>query len=215
MVARFDAYTFDSDKRQVTDGDGVDVHLTTKAFDLLYLLISEAPRVVTKADLHQRLWPDTFVSDATLVSLIKELRRMLPARRSDVPAIRTVHGVGYAFSGGLLAPLPGPAFVARWIEMGGRRYPLQPGENIIGREPSATVRIDLAGVSRRHARIVIDDYAVFLEDLGSKNGTKLRNERVQAPAPLRDGDQIAIGQTLMRFRVSDLGMSTDTAFVPD
>jgi len=214
VIAHFDVYTFDSDKRQVTAG-GTVVHLTPKAFDLLSILISEAPRVVTKSDLHRRLWPDTFVADATLVSLIKELRRELRNRESDTPTIRTAHGVGYAFSGPLLAPAPGRPDIARWIEMGTRRIPLQPGDNVIGRDPSATVWIDLEGVSRRHARIVIDDRGARLEDLGSKNGTKLRSVRLEGPAVLRDGDDIAVGLTLMLYRVSDLGISTATVVAPD
>ena len=214
MIARFDAYAFDSDKRQVTAGDNSEVHLTAKAFDLLHLLVSAAPRVVTKGDLHQRLWPDTFVSDATLASLVKELRRMLPARQGDEPIVRTVHGVGYAFSARLLNATS-QAHVAKWIEIGTRRIALKPGENMIGRDPSATVSVDLGGVSRRHARIVIDERGAWLEDLGSKNGTKLRNARLQAREALRDGDDIAVGSTLMVYRSSDMGISTETDVVPD
>jgi len=114
VVARFDVYTFDSARRQVTTDGGGEVHLTPKAFDLLALLISEAPRVVTKDDLHRRLWPDAFVSDATLVGLIKELRHTLPPRDGDVPIIRTSHGIGYAFSGHLLAAVPGQEYTTRW-----------------------------------------------------------------------------------------------------
>jgi DNA-binding winged helix-turn-helix (wHTH) protein len=74
-----------------------EIHLTPKAFDLLTLLIASAGRVVTKKELHERLWPDTFVSDATLVGLIKMLRRTLGDHDRRAPTIRTMHGVGYAF----------------------------------------------------------------------------------------------------------------------
>ena len=100
MIARFDEFTLDVDRRQLSRL-GVDVHLTPKAFDLLALLIDQAPRVVHKAELHERLWPGTFVSDATLVGLVKELRRALEARDSALPLIRTAHRVGYAFGGSL------------------------------------------------------------------------------------------------------------------
>jgi len=46
----------------------------------------------------QRLWSGTFVSDATLVGLIKEVRRALDDRKANAPLIRTAHGVGYAFA---------------------------------------------------------------------------------------------------------------------
>ena len=79
--------------------DGDAIHLTPKAFDLLGLLLESAPRVVPKGELHERLWSGTFVSDATLAGLVKELRRALNHPSSDGPVIRTSHGVGYAFSG--------------------------------------------------------------------------------------------------------------------
>ena len=61
MSARFGPFELDSDRRQLLKS-GSDVHLTPKAFDLLALLTAEAPRVVKKGELHERLWPGTFVS---------------------------------------------------------------------------------------------------------------------------------------------------------
>jgi DNA-binding winged helix-turn-helix (wHTH) protein len=95
VTVRLGTFVLDSDRRQVMRGEAV-VHLTAKAFDLLLLLVDEAPRVVRKAELHQRLWPDTFVSDAALGALVKELRRALDDRDPRTPIIRTAHGVGYA-----------------------------------------------------------------------------------------------------------------------
>ena len=68
--------TFDSSLRQVTC-DGCEIDLTPKAFDLLTLLLANAGRVVTKQEVHAALWPDTLVSEATLVGLVKMLRRTL------------------------------------------------------------------------------------------------------------------------------------------
>ena len=61
---RFGPFTLDSDRRQLTHSERGELHLTPKAFDLLALLVAEAPRVVRKGELHERLWPGTFVSDA-------------------------------------------------------------------------------------------------------------------------------------------------------
>ena len=72
MIARFAGFILDSDRRQLLR-DSAEVHLTPKAFDLLTLLVTEAPRVVSKPELHRHLWPTTFVSDTTLVGLVKEL----------------------------------------------------------------------------------------------------------------------------------------------
>jgi TolB-like protein/DNA-binding winged helix-turn-helix (wHTH) protein len=96
MRTCFGPFTFDSALRLVTCG-GREIHLTPKAFDLLALLLTEAGRVVTKQELHERLWPDTFVADATLIGLVKTLRRKLDDRDARAPIIRTTHGVGYAF----------------------------------------------------------------------------------------------------------------------
>ena len=76
MKLLLDDVSFDSDARQVSRG-GVEVHLSPKAFDLLHVLVDARPRVLTKQDLHKRLWPDTFVSDTNLASLIAEIREAL------------------------------------------------------------------------------------------------------------------------------------------
>ena len=99
MIVRFRGWTFDSGRRQVVDDGGQVVHLTPKAFDLLAVLLERAPEVVRKADLHEQVWPGTFVSDATLVGVIKELRRAFGDRDQSAPLIRTSYGIGYAFGG--------------------------------------------------------------------------------------------------------------------
>jgi pSer/pThr/pTyr-binding forkhead associated (FHA) protein len=82
---------------------------------------------------------------------------------------------------------------------------------VIGRDESSALWIDDAQVSRRHARIVIDDSGAVLEDLGSKNGTYLRGKRVKAPRKLADEDEVTIGPASMIFRVFKQTASTATA----
>jgi len=210
VSARFGVFTLDPERRQLTSAAIGDVHLTPKAFDLLALLVAEAPRVVRKGELHDRLWPGTFVSDATLVGLVKEIRRALGDRDPAAPLIRTAHGVGYAFSGEL-QPVAAPrSGMSRWIVAGGRRIPLADGENVIGRDPSSIVCLDATGVSRCHARIVIGDGGAMLDDLGSKNGTRLRDRLVTGRVELHDGDRIHIGPILVIYHASASGMSTET-----
>jgi eukaryotic-like serine/threonine-protein kinase len=95
-MTRFGSFELDPAQRQLRR-DGSEMHVTPKAFDLLALLIDAAPRVVRKSELHERLWPTTFVADATLAGLVKELRRALDDRDPERPVIRTAHRVGYAF----------------------------------------------------------------------------------------------------------------------
>ena len=186
------------------------MHLTPKAFDLLLLLVSEAPRVVRKDELHQRLWPGTFVSDATLVGLVKEVRRALNDGDAKTSLIRTAHGVGYAFIGHLKRVVSTASGVSRWIEAGSRRIALGDRETIIGRDPTSTVHLDVGGVSRRHARIVFDGCDAVLEDLGSKNGTTVNDTPVSGRVALHDGDRIQLGPIVVLFRASTAGISTET-----
>jgi DNA-binding winged helix-turn-helix (wHTH) protein len=209
VSARFGPFTLDSDRRQLTKAGG-EIHLTPKAFDLLALLVAEAPRVVRKSELHERLWASTFVSDATLVSLVKEIRRALDDRDSTASLIRTAHAVGYAFAGELQPTAPQRAAVSRWVVTGGRRIPLTDGDNLIGREPASTVCLDAAGVSRRHARIVIGSGVALLDDLGSKNGTTRGDRPVTGTVELHDGDRIQIGPIVVIYHESASGISTET-----
>jgi DNA-binding winged helix-turn-helix (wHTH) protein len=213
VSATFGPFEVDSERRQLLK-NGSEVHLTPKAFDLLALLINEAPRVVRKDALHQRLWTDTFVSDATLVGLIKELRRALEDRDEKAPIIRTAHGVGYAFAGEIQRTLPSLPTVSRWIVAGSRRIALGEGEHIIGREPTSTVQLDAAGISRRHARILVTPNDARIEDLGSKNGTTVNDAAVTRPRVLHDGDRIQVGPTVVIYHVSASGMSTETIIRP-
>jgi pSer/pThr/pTyr-binding forkhead associated (FHA) protein len=92
----------------------------------------------------------------------------------------------------------------------GRRIVLREGENIIGRNPGSDVWLDVAGVSRRHARIVVGDQTASLEDLGSKNGTTVRDGRAQQIVALQDGAAITFGPVASVYRTSTAGMSTET-----
>src|SRR5215471_9703465 len=87
----------DSETRQLLCG-GVDTHLSTKAFDLLWALIERRPKVVDKAELHRQIWAGTHVVDANLNVLIGEIRRALGDSPKDSKFVRTVHRVGFAFS---------------------------------------------------------------------------------------------------------------------
>ena len=97
-----------------------------------------------------------------------------------------------------------------WIEWGTRRFALQPGEHVVGRDPDVEVRLDAATVSRRHARLVVTADGAVLEDFGSKNGTYRGCDRVTTPIQLADGDEIRIGSQLVTVRLRDESMDTQT-----
>jgi DNA-binding winged helix-turn-helix (wHTH) protein len=208
VAARFGSFTLATDSRQLTRA-GEALHLTPKAFDLLTLLVDAAPRVLPKAELHARLWPDTFVSDATLVGLVKEVRRVLGDAGAAAPIVRTVARVGYAFA----APLERqatPRVHGHWLVADGRSFPLDEGVNSIGREPSAAVWLDSGSVSRRHATITVGNGAARIEDTGSKNGTQVNGAPVRGAVTLRDGDHLLLGTVPLTYRTSATGLSTET-----
>jgi DNA-binding winged helix-turn-helix (wHTH) protein len=209
----FGPFTLDSERRQLLSGEDLQpVHLSPKAYELLRVLIETRPRAVKKSELHERLWPSTFVSDATLASLVAELREALGERGREARFIRTVHGFGYAFSG-LTRETGAPDLVpvANWIIYNGRDKSLNEGEHVIGRDADVAVPLTSSTVSRHHARITIDGKIATLEDLGSKNGTYLRGQVVTSPRQLADGDQIRIGAFELTFRTLVAPGSTETA----
>lgn len=86
---------------------------------------------------------------------------------------------------------------------------LEEGTYLLGREESLPIRVAFHSVSRRHARITIAGGAVTVEDLASKNGTFLRDERLTAPTLLRNGDTLIAGTVRISVRLSI--PSTETA----
>jgi DNA-binding winged helix-turn-helix (wHTH) protein len=210
---RFSPFTLDLDTRLLTR-DNSEIHLAPKAFELLAALALERPKVISKNDLQQRLWPDTFVAEANLSNLIAEIREALGDRNRKPLWIRTAHGFGYAFCGEAVTQ-SGPREIALdapryWIEWGRRRFPLPTGEHVIGRDPDVEIRLDGSTVSRRHAKLIVTEEGVVLEDFGSKNGTRRGSERVTSPVHLVDGDTIHIGSLLITFHVRAFQGSTET-----
>jgi DNA-binding winged helix-turn-helix (wHTH) protein len=213
VKVQFGTFTLDDDTRQLTRGRDV-VHLTPKAFELLQTLVTERPKVLSKAVLQQQLWPETFVAEANLSNLIAEIREALDDRPRAPRFIRTAHGFGYAFSGDATNVAAAAATTSNrptcWLEWGRRRFHLPIGEHVIGRDPDLEVTLDGSTVSRRHARLVVTAERVMLEDFGSKNGTFRGSERVTSPIQLADGDAIYIGSLLVTFHASALQQSTET-----
>ena len=86
----------------------------------------------------------------------------------------------------------------------GREHPLSGETTTIGRAVQCDVVVTSKRVSREHARLLHDGWRVILEDLFSTNGTFLNDERLLAPAELRDGDQIKVGDVVLTFHDPDI-----------
>ena len=216
MEVRFAECAFDSERRQVFRA-GQEVHLSRKAFDLLGILIASQPRVVSKSELLERLWPATFVVEGNLSNLVAEVRSALQDDAQHPRFVRTAHGLGYAFCGPASAAekeepetLP-PAEC--WLVFAGGRVPLGRGEHLIGRSSRSVVPIEDMTISRQHARIRVDEQ-VTLVDLGSRNGTYVSGERVKDPRVLRHGDRLAIGSVVLTVLLPQQGQSTTEHALP-
>ena len=88
-----------ADARQVRIDD-VPVRLTALEFKLLWYLIENGDRVVSKQELFEKVWEDRFTGDGTLNVLIRRIREVIEQEPNNPAYITTVWGDGYKFNGG-------------------------------------------------------------------------------------------------------------------
>jgi hypothetical protein len=174
------------------------------------MLLQRRPAVLSKREILDTLWPDCFVAEGSVATLISEIRAALGAEGAT--AIRTVHGVGYAFAADATelasTPTPAPSQPGTprpvLIDPGppARLLELRPGANVVGRGLECDVRLASPTVSRAHARIVVDgDGGAAIEDLGSHNGTWIGDRPVTGKTALASGDRLRLGTAPLVFRV--------------
>lgn len=117
------------------------------------------------------------------------------------------------------APAPAPAPARNWgggargsgagkaarlrviepAETKGKTYELA-DELTVGRAGGCQITLDDTFVSQLHARVFRRDGQLFVEDLGSTNGTFLNRKKVTAPIAMRKGDRLQIGKTVMELQ---------------
>ena len=73
------------------------------------------------------------------------------------------------------------------------------GPVTVGREPGVELCLQAEGVSRRHCRVYPEGAAHYVEDLGSRNGTLVNGERIDAPRSLQAGDRLLLGRCVIKF----------------
>ncbi|HEY8234471.1 MAG TPA: FHA domain-containing protein [Vicinamibacteria bacterium] len=195
---------------------GRTVELQELPFRILAALLERPGELVTREELRAIAWPDGVFVDFEhgLNKAVAKIRRALDDDVDEPRYLATLPGRGYRFVAEVIraggAPRPRALRSTCRILWDSRTIPLAEGENLIGRDPEATVWVDSTTVSRRHAIIRVALGAATLEDLGSKNGTAVGGRRIDAPTPLADGDELAVGSARMTFR-SSAAESTKTA----
>ncbi len=116
------------------------------------------------------------------------------------------------------APAPAPRAQRSWGgssrsngKAGGRLRVLEPADRkgqtyeladelTVGRAGGCQITLDDTYVSQLHARLFRRDGQLYVEDLGSTNGTYLNRKKVTAPIAIRKGDRLQIGKTVMELQ---------------
>ena len=205
MAYRFGRCSFDPARRQLTR-DGEEVALSPRAFAALSVLLTRYPEAVSKRDLYEELWPNTFVELTNLNNVIAEIRTAIGDRNKSI--VKTKHRFGYVFAASLSAAqenIDAP-FV---LLIGSSTYPLRE-ENLVGRTSDAAVMIAAPSISRKHAVIRIRGKRVEIEDLRSKNGTSIDGKAVTDRQEVPDGATVCFGTVCGIFRALPRGKSTLT-----
>jgi DNA-binding winged helix-turn-helix (wHTH) protein len=210
---RFRDVLFDVGTRSLVRGDRR-VPLSPKSFTLLEVLVMLRPDAVSHAELRRTVWSDSGDGGTTLARLVSEIRAALGDDNDERPIIRTVHRFGYAFAEPVSEEDQTTRPVGRYaIRWGSQLVPLADGENLVGRALDGVIAIPSPKASRRHARIVVSAERAVIEDLGSRNGTRVNDVLIDRPVELGDGDRIRVGPAVLVFCAAGSTGSTseDTA----
>lgn len=97
------------------------------------------------------------------------------------------------------------------LRVGNEELAVSLGITLIGRDPSCRITIYDTLISRRHARITCDGEQATIEDLGSRNGTRVNGVTIAGPHKLRAGDRIGIGAYELLVRIVE-GSVADVMF---
>ncbi|HEU5131675.1 MAG TPA: transcriptional regulator, partial [Pyrinomonadaceae bacterium] len=98
----FDGFRVDAYERLLFK-DNREVPLTPKVFDTLLALLENSSHVMTKKELMQQVWPDSFVEENNLAQNISILRKALGKTNEGEHYIQTVPKRGYRFVGDVRA----------------------------------------------------------------------------------------------------------------
>ena len=215
-IARFGVFELDSRTGELRKR-GIRVHLQEQPFQVLAMLVERAGDLVTRDELKQRLWSDSVFVDFEqgLNNAVAKIRTALGDSAESPRFVETLERRGYRFiasvewapEGHQAAPVrPGtsshPTATVVRLVMDGKAIALAEGVHTVGRDPGAALWIDSALISRQHARIVVREGSVTIEDLGSRNGTFVNGERRTAAGPLNEGDEIRLGSLSLSVRIS-------------
>ena len=102
-----------------------------------------------------------------------------------------------------------------YLEYQGDSIELPVGETVIGRDVTCSLRFNDPSVSRRHLRFVRRHDTVFVQDLGSTNGTTLNGKVVSGPIMVEDGDEVVLGNRTVTLHFGEGEKPEDTLSLRD
>ncbi|MFP5254422.1 MAG: FHA domain-containing protein [Acidimicrobiia bacterium] len=121
-----------------------------------------------------------------------------PPKRVEAPPAKPRKDRGRRAATGRKHGPPALRIVAP-AELKGRTFEVG-DEATIGRAAGCQVTIDDSYASQLHARVFLRDGQIYVEDIGSTNGTYLNRKKVTGPMVLQRGDQLQIGNTILELQ---------------
>ena len=96
-IFKFEDFTLDCSKRQFLFNND-EIELSSKAFEILSLLVQNSGAVVSKDEIFEKIWAGSFVEENNLAVHISAIRKIFRERKGEQDFIKTVSGNGYIFT---------------------------------------------------------------------------------------------------------------------
>ena len=159
-----------------------DLHLDNRALSRRHALIEKRGAAIWVKDLKSQ--NGTFVNGERVTDAGQALNGgdTIEVGRYQV----RIEGVEAARTDTPVLTLTGPE--------GRHRFAMVGDEIILGRAPSCDIAIGHKSISRRHLRVAMEGGQFIAEDLGSQNGTRINNRRINGPTPFKIGDKVQMSE---------------------
>jgi pSer/pThr/pTyr-binding forkhead associated (FHA) protein len=159
-----------------------DLHLDNRALSRRHAMIEKRGAAIWVKDLKSQ--NGTFVNGERVTDVGQALNGgdTIEVGRYQV----RIEGVEEARNDTPVLTLDGPE--------GRHRFAMVGDEIILGRAPSCDIAIGHKSISRRHLRIALEGGQFLAEDLGSQNGTRINNRRINGPTPFKVGDKVQMSE---------------------
>ena len=188
----FDRFTLDRGAHLLRERSRT-IHLTPRLYALLEFLAMHPDELLSKERLLNEVWKQTHVSEGSLSRGIASLRKVLEDDAREPRIIETVPWKGYRFIAEVSSPGDELGKSRGILRIEGMNFLLKEGANLVGRGRECHVIIRSRSVSRVHARVVVEQGGVTIEDLGSLNGTQVNGTAVEGVRKIDDTSEIRFG----------------------